>query len=113
MIKAKISKNVIKRNRNGKMNFAAKNQKSRIAIAFVVYAAIAGITLKLFGGMNDLTGWAIMAEAVCILLLFVYKKEGMNIVVYYYMVLAHNKDIRLFNKKSFLTDTTNKRSDKK
>ncbi len=109
MIKAKISKNVIKRNRNGKMNFAATGQKTKYFIAIVISLALIGITYKLTGIFN---GWITMLEVLAVFILIAYEREGMNIVVYCYKVFTNNKDIRLFDRKSFLTNLTD-RSGKK
>lgn len=101
MIKAKISKNVIKRNRNGKMNFASTGQKTKYFIAMAISLAVIGLTYKLTGVFN---GWITISEVLAVFILIVYEREGMNIVVYCYKVFTNNKDIRLFDKKSFLTD---------
>lgn len=110
MIKAKISKNVIKRNRQGKMNFVSTEKFSRFILPLSMVAVVCGITYKLIG-WSEYTSWIIFFEVLIIFLLFSYKKEGMNIVVYCYKVFTNNKDIRLFDKKSFLTDRD--RRDKK
>lgn len=114
MIKAKISKNVIKRNRNGKMNFVSNGKYSKYVVSTAITAVLAGITFKLMGGWSESISWIIFFEAVIVFVLFAYEKEGMNIVVYCYKVFTNNKDIRLFDKKSFLTSLTDRdRSGKK
>lgn len=113
MIKAQISKNVIKRNRNGKMNFEARSQRSKIIISAAVSAVCMVITYTLLNSFLswDVLSWVCLEELTVCVFAMVVRIDGMNIFEFYFIRIFGKKDIRLFDKKSFLNDRD--RGDKK